>query len=111
MGKFAGKPYDPELRRSEHGSRLYGVWRKLRRHPYCEEWNDFPAFYAWAIHNGYSLRSTLKRLDKNKPYGPDNCVWNTKNPVDPEWADVWNATVNRIRKHYGMPPLEGTEYD
>ena len=116
MGKRVGKEYDHAIRTSEAGSRLYNSWRKIRRHPHCEEWIDFPTFYAWAIHSGYSLGDWLRRYDDNEPYGPDNCVWVASNRVETppksnvEWEYEWNVTVNRIRKHYGMPPLEGTNY-
>jgi hypothetical protein len=48
-------------------------------------------------------------------YCPENVFWHTPGLTEdvmptPDWADEWNKTVNRIRKHYGMPPLEGTEY-
>ena len=115
MGKRYGEPYNPELRTSEHGSRLYNVWRKVRKHPHCEEWNYYPAFYTWAVYNGYTVGAWLRLVDENKPYDPDNCVWYTKDmdedtPIDWKRADEWNAVVNRIRRNLGMPPLEGTDY-
>lgn len=107
--------YDPALRKTEQGKKLYGTWRRTQRYSRCKEWDDFPAFYDWAVHNGYVNGAWLKRIDEEVPYRPDNCVWYYPNdyvgdrmPVS--WADEWNKTVNRIRKHYGMPPLEGTEY-
>lgn len=114
MPKHCGERYDPALRQTEHGSRLYQTWRKVQKAPHCEEWDNFPVFHDWAIKNGYAIGSWLCMVDKNKPYEPSNCVWyvpgkDEKN-VQPSWADKWNNTVNRIRKHYGMPPLEGTEY-
>lgn len=116
MGKRYGEPYDPAIRKSDHGSRLYNMWKHLRRYPYCEEWDRFPAFYNWAMQNGFIIGTRLQRIDDSQPYGPDNCEWYvprkmTDDPaVSQKWADEWNKTVNRIRKHYGMPPLEGTEY-
>ena len=116
MGKRVGKPYDPEIRLTEIGSRLYQTWRKVRRNPHCEEWNDFQTFYTWAIYDGYSLGDWLQLIDENAPYCPDNCVWFTPNRAATptrstmEWEYEWNVAVNRIRKHYGMPPLEGTNY-
>lgn len=110
MGKNVGKPYSPELRQSEHGSRLYNAWKKLRRKPYSEEWNDFQSFYNWSIRDGYSIGDTLVLIDDSKPYSPENCVWRSKANADPQREQEWNAAVNRIRKYYGMPPLEGTDY-
>ena len=111
MGKRCGEPYDPEIRNTEHGSKLYSAWRHLRRHPHCEEWESFLHFYTWAMQSDYSLGARLRLLDENKPYCPENCTWyvhqyEEDDPLPPaEWAEIWNKTVNRIRKHYGMPPL------
>ena len=109
-----GEPYDPALRNTECGMNLYNVWRRVRRGLHIDEWDYYPNFYEWAMRNGYTLGATLRIIDTNKPYAPDNCTWyipgdgNRHVPVS--FADEWNKTVNRIRKHYGMPPLEGTEY-
>ena len=113
MGKRYGEPYDREMRESEHGARLYQTWKRLRRHPYVEEWGYFPTFYIWAIENDYAIGALLVLKDESAPYGPDNCFWHIKDtelddePVPVRWPDEWNKTVNRIRKHYGMPPLGG----
>lgn len=114
MGKHIGDPYDPAIRKTEHGSRLYQVWRKVRNSPHCEEWEYFPTFYEWATKD-YTLGAWLILLDPDKPYEPGNCIWHMpgcddKN-VPVSWPDEWNRAVNRVRKHYGMPPLEGTNYD
>lgn len=111
MGKYCGEPYDPELRTTEHGSRLYSTWRNIRKRPHCEQWESFLPFYNWSVKNNYSLGAKLRLIDKEKPYCPENCVWYSPKldeddpPPPPKWADEWNKTVNRIRKHYGMPPL------
>ena len=109
-----GEPYDPALRQTEHGSKLYQCWRTVRKNQHTTDWDYFPAFYEWAMQNGYQSGAWLQRNDPDKPYEPGNCAWHIpeykKNRVPKEWADGWNKTVNRIRKHYGMPPLRGTEY-
>lgn len=114
MSKRIGEPYDPALRQTEHGAKLYQCWRRVRSFPHCEEWEYFPNFYEWAMANGYTTEVWLRRVDESKPYEPGNCTWyihGDKKNVPASWADSWNETVNRIRKYYGMPPLRGTEYE
>ena len=116
MAKCYGEPYDREMRESDHGARLYNMWKRLRRSPHCAEWDYYPAFYNWAMEKGFIIGTWLKRIDDSKPYEPNNCDWRLPKsmqddpPPPTTWADEWNKTVNRIRKYYGMPPLEGTEY-
>ena len=106
--------YDPALRKTEHGACLYTAWKRVRKQPHFDGWETFPKFYEWAMQNDYETGAWLRRIDINKPYEPVNCVWylsegNDRN-IPPDFADKWNKTVNRIRKYYGMPPLEGTKY-
>lgn len=107
--------YNPTLRKTEQGSKLYQTWRSFQKKPRCEEWGDFPTFLEWATQSGYEAGDWLRRVDKNEPFSPDNCMWYSpkeeKEYIGVEWIKGWNKTVNRIREHYGMPPLEGTEYD
>ena len=45
----------------------------------CEQWrNSLKSFYEWALSNGYNERLTIKRLDYNGNYCPENCTWITK---------------------------------
>lgn len=114
MSKFVGKPYDPALRKTEHGACLYAAWKTVRKKPHYEEWDDFTTFYEWAMQNGFEPGAWLKREDKNRQFDPQNCFWylprENNDRIPQEDLDKWNKTVNRIRKYYGMPPLEGTNY-
>ena len=114
MGKRYGKPYDPALRKTEHGALLYQIWKRVTKCDHIKDWGYFPTFYEWAMSDGYDAGEWLRRFDKNEPFSPDNCFWYSvkeeKDHIPPELGAKWNKTVNRIRKYYGMPPLEGTDY-
>lgn len=44
----------------------------------CEEWDRFPAFYKWAIENGWKQGLSLDRYPNNDGnYEPSNCRWAT----------------------------------
>lgn len=105
--------YPKEMRHSQDGEYLYGVYRRICRQDQHPEFENFISFYEWATANGYQYGMRLHRLDGTKAYSPDNCVWLP--PVRPDRpfyseedrkriAD-WNRTVNRIRRHFKMKPF------
>lgn len=99
------------------GTRLYGVWRDMKRRcnsstassyknyggrgiKVCEEWNDFENFYNWAMNSGYDENAegrscTLDRIDVNGNYCPENCRW-----VD-FTVQANNRRSNRLIKAFG----------
>lgn len=42
----------------------------------CSDWkNDFETFKNWALENGYKSNLSIERIDIDKGYYPDNCMW------------------------------------
>lgn len=81
---------------STHGmskSKLYRKWAGMKQRCYnnsiasfkdyggrgikvCNEWKDsFETFRDWALSHGYSDDLTIERIDTEKDYCPNNCMW------------------------------------
>jgi hypothetical protein len=43
-----------------------------------EDFNTFEKFYEWSMNNGYSDNKQIHRIDSNKDYTANNCVWMDK---------------------------------
>ena len=95
-------------------NRLYRIWHNMRRRCYetqhqayknygargitiCETWlNDYDAFEAWALQNGYAPNLTIDRKDNNGTYTPENCRWITqREQLYNRSCTIW-YTVNGI---------------
>lgn len=80
---------------NESNTRLYVIWQGMRKrcgNPkfrqfadyggkgvcVCSEWQDFQAFKAWALSNGYTGDLTIDRIDPAGNYEPGNCEWVTR---------------------------------
>lgn len=106
--------YDQEMRDGEHGRRLYAFWKRVKLDTNAPEFLDYVLFYKWAMDNGYRVGARLVKQDESAPYSPDNCFWycrnvETSNARDTEFELLWDDTVNRIRRHFGMPPIHSSE--
>lgn len=112
--------YDPAIRETPEGSRIYSFWRKVRGEEHAQVFEDFSDFYEWAVKT-YVFSARLKRKDPTKPHSPDNSYFEPPKQARPtadefsekqiEWMYEWNRAVNRIRKYYNMAPLPGTSYE
>lgn len=101
--------YDPAIRNTESGRRLYEIWKRVRRAGADPCWNTYPAFYRWAMSVGYCVGEKLHRYDSDGLYSPENCYWSdaTHETISDawreEWCKKWNQTVNVIRRYFGLP--------
>lgn len=73
------------------GTRIYSIWKDMRRRcdsssrkgyenyggrgiTYHPNWNSFSTFYS-DMKEGYTEDMTLERINPNKSYNKENCIW------------------------------------
>ena len=95
------------------GTKLYKCWANMKTRCHnpnvkaysdyggrgikiCDEWNDFKVFKNWALQNGYKEGLTIERLDVEKGYTPNNCIWIERN------AQNWNRRDTRYISYKGI---------
>lgn len=105
-GNISGA-HNPHFKHGQADTKLHKVWREMKNRcknqnsgsyknygargiTVCPEWEEFDAFYAWAIASGYQEGLSIDRIDNNKGYSPDNC----------EWADRSQQMKNRRHSAY-----------
>lgn len=114
-------------RHGGRNERLYNIWCKMRSRcnretdaaypryggrgiTVCAEWDDYAAFRAWALANGYADHLTIDRRDNDRGYEPGNCRWATyaeqnrnygrNRPVE---HDGRTALIGDFAAEHGLP--------
>ena len=104
--------YNSEIH-MKHGfakTSLYHSWGKMFSVPtnkssdintnlVCKDWHVADNFVKWAISNGYETGDVLIRIDKNKAYSPNNCIFTIK------------SYDNMYKKAYGKVKYKGVYFD
>lgn len=104
-----------QTRQNAEYNRLYRIWSQMKRRCYldtvkaypryggrgirvCDQWlDDFEAFKAWALSNGYKAHLTIDRRDNDGHYTPENCRWVTYK------KQANNRSTNRMVIYRGEP--------
>jgi len=94
-----------KLNMKRKNERLYELWKstknrcngmkyyKERGIKFYEAWLDYEVFEQWAMENGYEDDLSLIRIEKDKDFCPDNCIWSTDNK-NVKGNNVWTDGVN-----------------
>ncbi len=69
----------------------------------CEEWKDYLLFRNWAMYSGYKDGMVIHRIDHDKNYQPENCIFISKGEHDslPKPHSI-KITDEQIRKVYRL---------
>ena len=89
------------------------VYARIKGTRFSVEFDSLADFYEWSKESGWDYGKRLRRLDQNKGYSRENCIW-----MDAEKARRydsrdglaiirWNDTVARIRECLkNLPPYD-----
>ena len=64
----------------------------------CSEWDDFKAFHAWAMANGYEDALSIDRINNDGNYEPSNCRWATSETQVRNRSNSRKFTLNGVTK-------------
>lgn len=109
--------FSAESIKSSVDDQLLFWWNRLSRYKVSPLCGSFDTFKAWALENGFREDCTIRKRVPNKAWGPDNCMIEFPDTVcehetaqgkfslaqERDFCRLWNKTVNRIRKHFGLP--------
>ena len=71
----------------------------------CADWRESKVLFAnWALNNGYKPGLTLRLIDKEKDYGPDNCWWTPKVDKGPEQSGIFGVFDKAAPDHSEESP-------
>lgn len=68
---------NPNYKHGENRTQRYDRWcsfPQAKGGGRSEKWARFESFREWCIANGWLEGTKFKRIDINKPWGPDNCI-------------------------------------
>ena len=102
--------------RKRVGSKLYWAWDSMKKRCYgtrekyqegyrdrgitvCDAWREnYAAFRAWALANGFRKGLSIDRIDNDSGYWPDNCRWIPVGKQQENTRRTIQLTVNGITK-------------
>lgn len=86
------------------------VYSGLQRTKCPIEFDSLADFYEWSKESGWDYGKKLRRLDPDKGYSRENCIWMDEvkyiSSDDPA-IKRWDEFVNRVRENLkNLPPPE-----
>lgn len=79
--------------------RLYGRWKVLRKDGH--DFESFDAFVKWSGENGCEYHARLKKIDENRPFGPDNAYWK---PAERKKSNGKTTGAGEVPEHMTESP-------